>query len=79
MIPIYDPNPPCKYALRLTCENDDPTLVIVDAASGAKIVCGCILFITADGLLHRDININPEAAEALGLKLDGRGRIQFTE
>lgn len=79
MIPIYDPNPPCKYALRLTYEYDDPTLVIVDAASGDRIDCGCILFITADGRLHRDININPEAAEALGLKLDDCGRIQFTE
>lgn len=79
MILIYDSNPPCKYALRLTYEYDDPALVIVDAVSGAKINCGCVLFITADGRLHRNININPEAAEALGLKLDDRGCIQFTE
>lgn len=79
MISIYDPNPPCKYTLRLTYEYDDPALVIVDAVSGAKIDCGCVLFITADGRLHRDIHINPEAAEALGLKRDNHGRIQFTE
>lgn len=78
MIPIYEPKTPkpTEYALRLVsagCCN--PRLIIVDKETGEKIPAGNVVSIETDGKLYRYSGVNPDAAKALGIKLDSAGHI----
>ena len=63
-----------KYALKLD-ESDNKVFVnIVDAQTGIRVNCGKLVTITTDGLFRPTV-VNKDAARALGIPLDDRGRI----